>query len=114
MQLYWTKASRIEMACGLEFGSKQPVDARLLIDSGVLFLYFFIIIFIGLYMGRRKITSRILPSAVAPHSVVGSVSPPSSRPKPVPALFRHTRRSFALRNFTYFQLARHDPRAHSR
>jgi hypothetical protein len=33
---------------------KNPVDARLLIDSGVLLLYFAVIISIGLTMGRKE------------------------------------------------------------
>ena len=47
-------ADTIAFARGPNSGSKQAVDTRLLIDSGVLLLYFFLIIFIGLYMGRKE------------------------------------------------------------
>src|ERR1700720_2506804 len=81
------------------------MDARLAIDSGVLLLYFFVIIFIGLRMGRKERDLEDfalgrrqipwwggLPSIIAAETSAGT-------------FFGTPGEGFALRNYTYIQLA---------
>jgi SSS family transporter len=81
------------------------VDARLLIDSGVLLLYFFTIIFIGLYMGRKEdsledfaLGGRRIPWWAVLASIVAAETSAGT-------FFGTPGEGFALRNFTYLQLA---------
>ena len=81
------------------------MDARLLIDSGVLFLYFFIIIFIGLYMGRKEenledfaLGGRRIPWWAVLASIIAAETSAGT-------FFGTPGEGFALRNFTYLQLA---------
>ena len=66
------------------------MNAKLAIDCLVLLLYFFIIIAIGLRMGRKEATWRISRWA-AGKSRGGPSSPPSSRPKRAPGRFLERR-----------------------
>src|SRR6476659_4794071 len=81
------------------------MDGRLAIDCGVLLLYFFIIIFIGLRMGRKEDNLEdfalggrripwwaVLASRVAAETSAGT-------------FFGTPGEGFALRNYTYLQLA---------
>src|SRR5579864_8715811 len=81
------------------------MDARLAIDSGVLFIYFVVIISIGLYMGRKEESLAdfalgrrqiawwaILASLIAAETSAGT-------------FFGTPGEGFALRNYTYIQLA---------
>src|SRR3954449_9663354 len=81
------------------------MDSRLVIDIGVLFLYFVIIIFIGLRMGRKEENLKdfalggrripwwaVLASLVAAETSAGTFSGTPGE-------------GFALRNYTYLQLA---------
>ena len=86
-------------------GSKQAVDMRLLIDSGVLFLYFFTIIFIGLYMGRKEdnlkdfaLGGRKIPWWAVLASIIAAETSAGT-------FFGTPGEGFALRNYTYLQLA---------
>ena len=81
------------------------MDARLLIDSGVLFLYFFVIIFIGLYMGRKEdnledfaLGGRRIPWWAVLASIIAAETSAGT-------FFGTPGEGFALRNFTYLQLA---------
>jgi SSS family solute:Na+ symporter len=81
------------------------VDLRLTIDTGVLFLYFFVIIFIGLRMGRKERDLEdfalgglqipwwaVLASIIAAETSAGT-------------FFGTPGEGYALRNYTYIQLA---------
>src|SRR5579864_102861 len=81
------------------------MDARLAIDSGVLFIYFVVIISIGLYMGRKEETLAdfalgrrqiawwaILASLIAAETSAGT-------------FFGTPGEGFTFRNYTYLQLA---------
>src|SRR6266704_2140148 len=81
------------------------MDGRLAIDSGVLLLYFVAIISIGLYMGRREENLKdfalggrripwwaLLPSIITAETSAGT-------------FFGTHGEGFALRNYTYLQLA---------
>src|SRR5216684_8673197 len=81
------------------------MDSRLAIDSGVLLVYFVVIIGIGLYMGRREENLRdfalgarqipwwaVLASLIAAETSAGT-------------FFGTPGEAFTLRNYTYLQLA---------
>src|SRR6188768_776074 len=81
------------------------MDSRLLIDSGVLFFYFFIIIFIGLYMGRKEdnledfaLGGRRIPWWAVLASIIAAETSAGT-------FFGTPGEGFALRNYTYLQLA---------
>src|SRR6266511_6439630 len=81
------------------------MDARLAIDSGVLFLYFFVIIFIGLRMGRRErdledfaLGRRQIPWWAVLASIVAAETSAGT-------FFGAPGEGFTLRNYTYLQLA---------
>src|SRR5712692_6788832 len=81
------------------------MDARLAIDSGVLFLYFFIIIFIGLRMGRKErdledfaLGRRQIPWWAVLASIIAAETSAGT-------FFGTPGEGFALRNYTYLQLA---------
>src|ERR1700716_2700661 len=81
------------------------MDSRLAIDTAVLFLYFIVIISIGLYMGRKEENLKdfalggrripwwaVLASLIAAETSAGT-------------FFGTPGEGFALRNYTYIQLA---------
>ena len=81
------------------------MDARLLIDTGVLLLYFFVIIFIGLYMGRKEdnledfaLGGRKIPWWAVLASIIAAETSAGT-------FFGTPGEGFALRNYTYLQLA---------
>src|SRR5256886_9804434 len=81
------------------------MDARLAIDSGVLFLYFFVIIFIGLRMGRKEdnledfaLGGRRIPWWAVLASIIAAETSAGT-------FFGTPGEGFALRNYTYIQLA---------
>jgi solute:Na+ symporter, SSS family len=81
------------------------MDARLVIDIGVLLLYFFIIIFIGLRMGRKEdnledfaLGGRRIPWWAVLASLVAAETSAGT-------FFGTPGEGFALRNYTYLQLA---------
>jgi SSS family solute:Na+ symporter len=81
------------------------MDARLAIDSSVLFLYFFVIIFIGLYMGRRErdledfaLGGRRIPWWAVLASLVAAETSAGT-------FFGAPGEGFSHRNYTYLQLA---------
>ena len=81
------------------------MDARLAIDSGVLLLYFFGIIAIGLFMGRRErnledfvLGARQIPWWAVLASLVAAETSAGT-------FFGAPGEGFALRNYTYLQLA---------
>jgi solute:Na+ symporter, SSS family len=81
------------------------VDARLLIDSGVLLLYFAVIIFIGLRMGRKEenledfaLGGRCIPWWAVLASIIAAETSAGT-------FFGTPGEGFALRNYTYLQLA---------
>src|SRR5713226_436062 len=81
------------------------MDSRLAIDSAVLLLYFVIIIFIGLYMGRKEenladfaLGGRRIPWWAVLASLVAAETSAGT-------FFGTPGESFALRNYTYLQLA---------
>src|ERR1044072_8214238 len=81
------------------------MDSRLAIDTGVLFVYFVVIIFIGLRMGRKEenledfaLGGRRLPWSGVLASIVAAE--PSAGP-----FFGAPGEGFALRNYPYAQLA---------
>ncbi len=81
------------------------MDARLAVDAGVLFLYFFIIIFIGLRMGRKEdnledfaLGGRQIPWWAVLASIVAAETSAGT-------FFGTPGEGFALRNYTYIQLA---------
>jgi SSS family transporter len=84
---------------------KIDMDARLAIDSAVLLLYFFIIIFIGLRMGRKEdnledfaLGGRRIPWWAVLASLVAAETSAGT-------FFGTPGEGFALRNYTYLQLA---------
>jgi len=81
------------------------MDSRLAIDIGVLLLYFFIIIFIGLWMGRKEdnledfaLGGRRIPWWAVLASIIAAETSAGT-------FFGAPGEGFALRNFTYAQLA---------
>src|SRR3954471_19356485 len=81
------------------------MDARLIIDLCVLLLYFFIIIFIGLYMGRKEdnledfaLGGRRIPWWAVLASIIAAETSAAT-------FFGTPGEGFALRNYTYLQLA---------
>jgi SSS family solute:Na+ symporter len=81
------------------------MDARLAIDSGVLFLYFFVIISIGLFMGRKEesladfaLGARQIPWWAVLASIIAAETSAGT-------FFGTPGEGFALRNYTYIQLA---------
>src|SRR5438093_5342774 len=81
------------------------MDARLAIDSGVLLLYFVLIISIGLYMGRKEenladfaLGGRRIPSCAVLASILAAETTAAT-------FFGTPGEGFALRNYTYLQLA---------
>ena len=81
------------------------MDSRLLIDTGVLLLYFFIIIFIGLRMGRKErdledfaLGGRQIPWWAVLASIIAAETSAGT-------FFGTPGEGFALRNYTYIQLA---------
>ncbi|MBV9618013.1 MAG: sodium:solute symporter [Verrucomicrobia bacterium] len=81
------------------------MDARLAIDSGVLLLYFVVIISIGLYMGRKEenladfaLGRRQIPWWAVLASIIAAETSAGT-------FFGTPGEGFALRNYTYIQLA---------
>ena len=81
------------------------MDSRLVVDSGVLLLYFFIIIFIGLRMGRKEdnledfaLGGRRIPWWAVLASIIAAETSAGT-------FFGTPGEGYALRNFTYIQLA---------
>jgi SSS family solute:Na+ symporter len=81
------------------------MDSRLAIDTGVLLLYFFIIIFIGLRMGRKEenledfaLGGRCIPWWAVLASIIAAETSAGT-------FFGTPGEGFALRNYTYLQLA---------
>src|SRR5438093_4762706 len=81
------------------------MDARLAIDSGVLLLYFVLIISIGLYMGRKEenladfaLGGRRIPWWAVLASIIAAETTAAT-------FFGTPGEGFALRNYTYLQLA---------
>src|SRR5437016_8163780 len=81
------------------------MDGRLAIDSAVLLLYFFVIIFIGLYMGRKEdnladfaLGGRRIPWWAVLASIIAAETSAGT-------FFGTPGEGFALRNYTYIQLA---------
>jgi len=81
------------------------VDSRLAIDTGVLLLYFVIIIFIGLRMGRKEdnledfaLGGRRIPWWAVLASIIAAETSAGT-------FFGTPGEGFALRNYTYIQLA---------
>src|SRR2546426_3022457 len=81
------------------------MDGRLVIDSGVLVLYFVLIISIGLYMGRKEenledfaLGGRRIPWWAVFASIVAAETSAGT-------FFGTPGEGFALRNYTYLQLA---------
>ncbi len=81
------------------------MDSRLLVDTGVLLLYFFIIIFIGLRMGRKEdnledfaLGGRRIPWWAVLASIIAAETSAGT-------FFGTPGEGYALRNFTYIQLA---------
>src|SRR5436190_7350269 len=81
------------------------MDFRLAIDFGVLLLYFFVIIFIGLRMGRKEesledfaLGRRQIPWWAVLASIVAAETSAGT-------FFGTPGEGFALRNYTYIQLA---------
>src|SRR6267142_5005631 len=81
------------------------MDSRLAIDTAVLFLYFVIIISIGLYMGRKEESLKDfalgggrIPSKTEIASIIAAETSAAT-------FFGTPGEGFALRNYTYLQLA---------
>src|SRR6201984_70081 len=81
------------------------MDARLAIDTTVLLLYFIVIIFIGLYMGRKEenladfaLGGRRIPWWSVLASIIAAETSAGT-------FFGTPGEGFALRNYTYLQLA---------
>jgi SSS family solute:Na+ symporter len=81
------------------------MNAKLAIDLGVLLLYFFVIIFIGLYMGRKEenladfaLGGRRIPWWAVLASIIAAETSAGT-------FFGTPGEGFALRNYTYIQLA---------
>jgi solute:Na+ symporter, SSS family len=84
---------------------KIDMDGRLAVDSAVLLLYFFIIIFIGLRMGRKErdledfaLGRRQIPWWAVFASIIAAETSAGT-------FFGTPGEGFALRNYTYIQLA---------
>jgi SSS family solute:Na+ symporter len=84
---------------------KIDMDGRLAIDSAVLLLYFFIIIFVGLRMGRKErdledfaLGRRQIPWWAVFASIIAAETSAGT-------FFGTPGEGFALRNYTYIQLA---------
>ena len=84
---------------------KIDMDGRLAIDSAVLLLYFFVIIFIGLRMGRKErdledfaLGRRQIPWWAVFASIIAAETSAGT-------FFGTPGEGFALRNYTYIQLA---------
>ncbi|HEX8078033.1 MAG TPA: sodium:solute symporter, partial [Chthoniobacterales bacterium] len=84
---------------------KSPMDARLATDTAVLLLYFVIIIFIGLRMGRKEdnledfaLGGRRIPWWAVLASLIAAETSAGT-------FFGTPGEGFALRNYTYLQLA---------
>src|SRR5437870_217314 len=85
--------------------SRIDMDGRLAIDSAVLLLYFFVIIFIGLRMGRKErdledfaLGRRQIPWWAVIRSIIAAETSAGT-------FFGTPGEGFALRNYTYIQLA---------
>src|ERR1043166_6504605 len=81
------------------------MDTRLAIDTAVLFLYFIVIISIGLYMGRKEeslkdfaLGGRAIPWWAVLASIIAAKTSAGT-------FFGTPGEGFALRNYTYLQLA---------
>jgi solute:Na+ symporter, SSS family len=81
------------------------MDIRFVIDSAVLFLYFFVIIFIGLRMGRKEdnlhdfaLGGRRIPWWAVLASIIAAETSAGT-------FFGTPGEGYALRNYTYIQLA---------
>src|ERR1700716_3097650 len=81
------------------------MNTKLAIDTAVLFLYFFIIIAIGLFMGRRErdledfaLGGRMIPWWAVLASIIAAETSAGT-------FFGTPGEGFALRNYTYIQLA---------
>src|SRR5262245_10296079 len=81
------------------------MDARLAIDTAVLFLYFIVIISIGLYMGRKEenlkdfaLGGRAIPWWAVLASIIAAETSAAT-------FFGTPAEGFTLRNYTYLQLA---------
>src|SRR3984893_8028911 len=81
------------------------MNSRLAVDSAVLLLYFFVIIFIGLYMGRKEenladfaLGGRRIPWWAVLASIIAAETSAGT-------FFGTPGEGFALRNYTYIQLA---------
>src|SRR5690242_9330508 len=81
------------------------MNGRLAIDCGVLFFYFFVIIFIGLRMGRKEddledfaLGGRRIPWWAVLASIIAAETSAGT-------FFGTPGEGFALRNYTYIQLA---------
>src|SRR4030095_4753863 len=81
------------------------MDSRLAIDTAVLFLYFIVIISIGLYMGRKEenlkdfaLGGRQIPWWAVLASIIAAETSAGT-------FFGTPGEGFALRNYTYLQLA---------
>jgi SSS family solute:Na+ symporter len=81
------------------------MDARLAVDTAVLFLYFFIIIAVGLFMGRRErdledfaLGRRRIPWWAVLASIIAAETSAGT-------FFGTPGEGYALRNYTYIQLA---------
>jgi solute:Na+ symporter, SSS family len=81
------------------------VDAKLAVDSGVLFLYFFVIISIGLFMGRKEenladfaLGARQIPWWAVLASIIAAETTAAT-------FFGTPGEGFTFRNYTYLQLA---------
>src|SRR5438067_9746240 len=81
------------------------MDSRLAIDTAVLLLYFIVIIFIGLYMGRKEeslkdfaLGGRRIPWWAVLASIIAAETTAAT-------FFGAPGEGFALRSYTYLQLA---------
>src|SRR5215813_7894977 len=87
------------------FKLTADMDARLAIDTAVLFLYFIVIISIGLYMGRKEenlkdfaLGGRAIPWWAVLASIIAAETSAAT-------FFGTPAEGFTLRNYTYLQLA---------
>jgi SSS family solute:Na+ symporter len=100
--LWQTKSS---LLLGDSLSPKIDMDGRLAIDSAVLLLYFVIIVSIGLYMGRKEenlkdfaLGARQIPWWAVLASIIAAETSAGT-------FFGTPGEGFALRNYTYIQLA---------
>jgi solute:Na+ symporter, SSS family len=107
MRRFWSASWWIEQSLARlqNSATKIDMDARLAIDSGVLLLYFFVIIFIGLRMGRKErdledfaLGRRQIPWWAVLASIIAAETSAGT-------FFGTPGEGFALRNYTYIQLA---------